>query len=182
MDKIVGIDKIVEIKYELREGGLGGDLLEIMDEHWPLKFYFGSSIMLPAFENHIKGLREGESFSFLLPADQAYGHIDPALIREVPLKQFENDMWFDPENLEVGDRVSINAAHTKGGAQIGVITEKSEKNILVDFNHSLAGKDLHFSGQILFIREPMVDERVHQRYIEPNGIRSNSRLSDGPDL
>jgi FKBP-type peptidyl-prolyl cis-trans isomerase SlyD len=171
---------IVELKYELREGGCGGELLEMMDEHWPLKFYFGGGSMLPAFESHLAGLAEGDAFAFTLQASEAYGDIKPDLIRVIPMAALEQDPMFNPDQLEPGEILLLR--DTDGREVSGLVTEVLPNGFLVDFNHALAGKSLHFSGNILYIREPRTEERQYKRYIEPNGIRSNSRLSDGPDL
>ncbi|MDX5325200.1 MAG: FKBP-type peptidyl-prolyl cis-trans isomerase [Bacteroidota bacterium] len=175
-------DRIVELSYRLTEGGPTGPVLEVMNEFWPLKFYFGSKEfpLLAAFEKNLEGLMEGDEFSFTLSPEEAYGNLDPDRIREIPFKEFEGDMWFDPENLEVGDRITVKASN--GKEDPGLITEVLQHSMLVDFNHALAGKFLHFSGRILLVREPLPMEAEQKRYIEPNGVRSNSRLSDGPDF
>lgn len=180
--KTVAPHHIVELKYELHEGGIQGPLLEIMDEHWPLKFYFGAGAMLPAFEAQLEGLTEGSDFQFAIGAAEAYGEINPEKIRVVPLSAFEDDMWFQPDQMEVGERLFVKHPTTAGKGELGVITELLPHGFLVDFNHAMAGKDLFFTGQILFIRNPRAEELEAKRYIEPNGIRSNSRLSEGPDL
>ncbi|GCD79034.1 FKBP-type peptidyl-prolyl cis-trans isomerase [Schleiferia thermophila] len=179
--KYIDHDTIVELSYELRDGGPFGPLLEVMSENWPLKFYFGSGMMLPAFEAHLHGLREGDHFSFALTPSEAYGHIRADLIREINLSELPDSEFFPNRVFEKGDFVSFSFDSSASHAT-GVVTEVLPNSIVVDFNHSLAGKDLHFSGKVLFIRNPTPDEAVQKRYIEPNGIRSNSRLSDGPDL
>jgi FKBP-type peptidyl-prolyl cis-trans isomerase SlyD len=180
MSKVITGEVIVELKYELREGGASGELLEMMDEHWPLKFYFGGGSMLPAFEAQLAGLSEGDAFSFTLNPDDAYGQVKPELFREIPLSTFEDDPMFQPDQMESGEILLLRDA---GGREIsGTVIEILPESYLIDFNHALAGKDLHFSGNILYIRTPRAEERNHKRYIEPNGVRSNSRLSDGPDF
>lgn len=174
-------DTIVELSYELREGGPSGPLLEVMSENWPLKFYFGSGAMLPSFEANLIGLREGDHFSFTLCASEAYGHIRADLIKEINLSELPESEFFPDRMYERGDYISFEF-EPMGRPVTGIVTEVLPNSIVVDFNHSLAGKDLHFSGKVLFIRNPTPDEAVQKRYIEPNGIRSNSRLSDGPDL
>lgn len=172
----VAPDLIVELKYTLREGGENGEVLEIMDEHWPLKFYFGGQNMLPAFERNLEGLAEGEGFSFLLHPEEAYGPLDPNKIREVSLQELPESERFPFKDYSVGDRLVFNMGTQE--EQLGTVSEVLDGSVLVDFNHALAGKDLHFAGRILFIRRAREDELVAKRYIEPNGIRSDSRLDD----
>lgn len=174
--KRISPGNIVELKYTLQEGGPQGEVLEIMDEHWPLKFYFGSGTMLPGFEKGLEGLAEGQPFQFTLPPEQGYGALDPAQIKEIPLEDMPESERFPFKDFEVGDRLVFDMGSEK--ERLGTIREVLDQSVLVDFNHALAGKHLHFSGQVLFIREPRPDEATARRYIEPNGIRSDSRLGD----
>jgi FKBP-type peptidyl-prolyl cis-trans isomerase SlyD len=43
----------------------------------------------------------------------------------------------------------------------GKIVEVDSENVKMDFNHPLAGTDLHFQGEILDIREATEDELAH---------------------
>jgi FKBP-type peptidyl-prolyl cis-trans isomerase SlyD len=43
----------------------------------------------------------------------------------------------------------------------GLVIEVGEKNVTMDFNHPLAGYDLHFSGSILEVREATAEELDH---------------------
>ena len=174
--KTIKDNLIVELKYVLREGGPKGEVMEVMDEHWPLKFYFGSKAMLPAFEENLKGLAEGSSFTFTLEAKDAYGLLNPALLKEVATKDLPDSQRFPNKSFEKGDRLVFDMGEKN--ESLGTVTEVLSDSLLVDFNHALAGKDLHFSGQVLYIRAPRQEEEEAQRYIEPNGIRSDSRLRD----
>ena len=168
--------KIIELKYVLKEGGENGEVLEVMDEHWPLKFYFGSGQMLPSFEENLMHQLEGKAFQFQISAKEAYGTIDPKLIKEVTLNELPDSEHFPNRQFEVGDRLVFGLGRKE--ERLGTVSEVLENSVLVDFNHALAGKDLHFSGQVLYVRDPREDELLAQRYIEPNGIRSDSRLRD----
>lgn len=174
--KVIEKDKIVELKYTLREGGARGEVMEVMDEHWPLKFYFGSGQMLAGFEANLLGLAEGSSFEFTLPAAEAYGVLDPDLIQEMPFHALPESERFPNKEFEPGDRLVFDMGRPQ--ERLGTVSEVLEQSVLIDFNHALAGKDLHFQGQVLYIREPRQEEKAAERYIEPNGIRSDSRLRD----
>ena len=43
----------------------------------------------------------------------------------------------------------------------GKILEVLEKEVLIDFNHPLAGKDLHFTGEVVSVRAATPDEISH---------------------
>ena len=162
---------IVELSYTLRNSDQV--VIEQMTVQWPLKFYFGSGAMLPAFEEHLRGLEQGSHFEFSIPAKDAYGTIDPALIEEVPLNQLPDSEDFPNRVYERGDHLQFSKGNQ---TRVGRVVEVMDNAITVDFNHSLAGEDLHFTGRIIHVRPPRADEAVEKRYIEPNGIRSDSRL------
>lgn len=162
---------IVELSYTLRNSDQ--QVMEQMSEQWPLKFYCGSGAMLPDFEAQLYGLAEGSRFEFMLLTENAYGHINPKMIQEIPLNQIPDSEDFPNRVYERGDQLQFA---DRQGARVGRVVEVLENAIVVDFNHSLAGCDLHFSGRVLQVRKPRKDEAVEQRYIEPNGIRSDSRM------
>ncbi len=174
--KKIAAHLIVELKYTLREGGENGEVLEIMDEHWPLKFYFGGGNMLVAFESQLEGLQEGQSFAFTLKPEQAYGPLDPDQLMEIALADIPDSQRFPNKEFAPGDRLVFNQGQEN--ERLGTVSEVMEGSLLIDFNHALAGKHLHFTGRVLYIREPREEELLNKRYIEPNGIRSDSRLGD----
>jgi FKBP-type peptidyl-prolyl cis-trans isomerase SlyD len=162
---------IVELSYTLRNSDQ--HVIEHMSEQWPLKFYCGSGAMLPGFEANLEGLTEGSRFEFTLSAKEAYGTINPEYIQEIPINQLPDSEDFPNRVFERGDQLQFS---DEDGVRVGRIVEVLENAIVVDFNHSLAGADLHFTGRVLQVRKPRPDEAVEKRYIEPNGIRSDSRL------
>lgn len=178
--KTVGPKQIIEIKYVLREGSADGEVYEVMDENWPFKFLFGSGALLPAFEAHLRGLQEGQLFEFVLRAQDAYGEKDSTRKVQLFLDEIEESHRYPIVNYEEGDNISLNIKD--GKTFTGRIEQLTEKYMIVDGNHAMAGKDLHFSGQILNIRDARQDELEHNRYIEPNGFRSNSTLTEPPNV
>ncbi len=178
MVKRIAPHTVVELTYELREGGPSGDLLERMDSNYPLKFYFGVGSMLPAFEQALDGLREGERFSFSLTPNEGYGSLNPNKIVEVHASQYRNDPWIDEKSIDKGDRMIFHNPNTQK-PELGTVTEVMSDSVLVDFNHAMAGKTLHFSGAVLYVRNPRLDEQEQKRYIEPDGIRLNQNSKNG---
>ncbi len=177
--KTVESGKIIEIKYELREDDASGEVMEVMDEHWPFKFMFGTGALLEAFETELLGKEEGRLFEFTLKPDQAYGERDMNAVIQVFKDDISPNHRYPLDNYEEGDFIAVNTE--KGEVINGTILSLATSYILVDTNHAMAGKQLHFKGQILNIRSPRIDEKEHGRYIEPNGFRSNSTLHEPPN-
>ena len=49
----------------------------------------------------------------------------------------------------------------EGNHMRGIVREINEEMVKMDFNHPLAGYDLHFAGEILAVREATKDELDH---------------------
>lgn len=160
--------KIVTLVYELRSGSADGELLERMNYNWPLIFYFGSGTMLKAFEAKLNGLKEESTFEFVLKAEEAYGFKDPSLLIKIPKEKF-----LDPDTQQPlampGEYVNLNEDHDQLIA--GKVVEVNQNTVIIDCNHEMAGKDLHFKGMIADVREATVEEHIQKRYIESDGVR-----------
>jgi|AntRauTorckE5430_2_1112549.scaffolds.fasta_scaffold12255_2 FKBP-type peptidyl-prolyl cis-trans isomerase SlyD len=164
---IVEDQNIVTLAYDLRERDAKGPLLERMDPNWPFKFYFGSDKLLPAFEEHLRGLEEGDGFEFTLSPEEAYGPVEQGNIIEVPRSAFEG---LGDNVLIVGNYVTLT--DDLGDAHNGKILSWTTDKVSVDFNHEMAGRTLHFSGVVLNVREATVDEHIRKNYIEEDGVRN----------
>jgi FKBP-type peptidyl-prolyl cis-trans isomerase SlyD len=172
--------RIVELKYVLREGDGNGPVLEVMDEHWPFKFMFGAGVMLPAFERELEGLPDGAPFAFTLKAKDAYGEEDAAKHILLFMDDIDENDRFPLDAFEKGDFITLTTADKRQVA--GEILQLGDDYLVVNTNHVMAGKDLHFEGRILFVREARPDELRNNRYIEPNGYRSHSTLKEPPNV
>ena len=166
---VVAEQNIITITYELRNEGPEGELLEVMDVHYPFKFYFGGGQLLPAFEDHLEGLAEGANFQFTLTPNEAYGDVEPDNIVDLPREIFQVDGVEATEALVVDSYISLTDYH--GYEHNGKILSFNEETVKIDFNHAMAGKTLHFTGVVLHIRKATVDELIQKAYLEEDGIR-----------
>jgi FKBP-type peptidyl-prolyl cis-trans isomerase SlyD len=149
-------NRMVSIIYELREASTKGRILEELTENKPLKFIYGTGRLLPSFEANLLSLSSGESFSFNLNSEQAYGDRREEMIIDVPISVFENEGKVDENICRVGNAVPMMDG--SGNTLNGIINEISSEFVKMDFNHPMAGVDLFFSGKILEVREPTQDE------------------------
>jgi FKBP-type peptidyl-prolyl cis-trans isomerase SlyD len=165
---IVEEQNVVTIAYELRDGGPSGELMERMDVNWPFKFLFGTGKLLPAFEEQLRGLSEDDTFEFVLKSEEAYGKVEAGNIIDVPMKAFEVDGVIPP-NLIV-ENTFVSLVDDTGESHQGKILSYTDTHVKVDFNHAMAGKQLHFKGVVLDIRKATVDELIRKHYIQEDGI------------
>lgn len=147
---------MVSLIYELRESNTSGKILEELNENKPLTFVFGTGRLLPAFESNLLSLNTGDNFNFNLSSGEAYGERREEMIIDVPISVFENEGKVDENICRVGNEVPM--IDSSGNPLKGIINEISSDFVKMDFNHPMAGVDLCFSGKILEVREPSLDE------------------------
>ena len=109
----------------------------------------GTGQLSPAIERRMLGLAEGAREVFALPAGEAFGERNPALLQRVKrslLAELGN-----PEVLyHVGDVVQFPTP--QGGASYaGVVRETAEDWLLFDFNHPLAGQPVSFEVHVIAV-------------------------------
>ncbi len=142
-------NQIVSLEYEVKDGD------EIVDSNVggaPLVFMFGKGQIIPGLESGIVDMSIGEKGKILVKSADAYGEFNDEARQEVPKDQFEGI------DLEVG--MTLYGQGEDGGTVQVVVKEIGEENIIIDFNHPLAGKDLMFSVVINNIREASAEEAM----------------------
>lgn len=159
-------NKVVSLTYTLRDGGALGDVVEVADEKNALVFLYGTGMMLPSFEKKLTDKQAGSDFSFLLKAEEAYGEQNPEAIVEFDKKIFEADGQMDPQ-MVVGKPVMMR--DEQDHTMRAVILAISEDKVKLDFNPPMAGKNLHFTGKILTVRDASAEEISHGHVHGPGG-------------
>lgn len=111
----------------------------------PITFLQGSHQILPALEDAIQDLSEGETKRITLPPKEAYGEVDPAAFQEVDSSSIPETMLYEGAILGVQDEF---------GQQFRIRIHKIDGNkVVVDFNHPLAGQTLTFDMKILAVKD-----------------------------
>ena len=150
-------NKFVSVIYDLNVGEENElELMESATEEHPLQFIFGSGTMLPAFEENIKELEAGSKFQFTLTPENAYGTFIEENVVELPKSIFEVNGKFDDEYIQEG--ITLPMMSSDGERLNGSVLEVKENVVVMDFNHPLAGETLHFSGVVIDVHEPTVEE------------------------
>ncbi len=150
-------NKYVSLAYDLNVGeGSDRELMEQATAERPMEFIFGANMMLEAFENQIKGLGQGDAFSFQLSPDEAYGDYDETKLVELPKNIFEINGKIDDEVLFEGNTVPM--MDSSGNRLVGSVVSISDDVVTMDFNHPLAGERMYFDGRVVGIREASAEE------------------------
>jgi FKBP-type peptidyl-prolyl cis-trans isomerase SlyD len=149
-------NRFVSLAYTLHESDSNGRVIETVNESAPLTFVFGAGRLLPAFEANLAGLEDGASFEFRLNAADAYGEKREEMVISLPRNIFEDEGVLRNEICFAGNTVPM--MDSQGNRMNGVVTEIGDAFVMMDFNHPLAGTDLHFSGKVVGVREATPEE------------------------
>jgi FKBP-type peptidyl-prolyl cis-trans isomerase 2 len=140
--KMIADGSKVSIEYTLKlddgstaDTNVGGD---------PLVYEQGKGQILPALEKELAGLSVDDTKKVNLSAKDGYGEVDPAAIQRVPASAI-------PEEARKAGAQLL--AQDPAGQQRPVRVQAVEGDqVVVDMNHPLAGKALHFDVKILAIQ------------------------------
>ena len=130
----------VKVNYTVRLDD--GTVFDSTKDHEPLTFTIGLGKVIPGFEKEIMGMGTGESKTVKVSVEDAYGPYYKELIKEVDRAQFPADF-----NFEVGQRLELPGGD--GKSALVTVLGVSEKTVIFDTNHPLAGKELSIDIELL---------------------------------
>ena len=113
----------------------------------------GGNHLLPAIEEAIIGLEEGDKKTIEVDSENAFGARNPALIQLVPMKEFKRQGMTPYPGMRIQSEGSTGKILTVNGGRVRV-----------DFNHELAGRDLVYDVEVTEIIED--DEEKIKSMIE----------------
>ncbi len=162
---------VVSVKYKLTvsdDNFQTEDLVEETSPENPFTFLFGSGGLLEEFEGNLKGLNVGSPFDFKITAANGYGHASQENVVRIPIEAFvAPGEELDTEMVAEGNFLPM--VDDQGNHMQGLVVEVGADFIVMDFNHPLADKDLHFSGEVLDVREASAEELAHGHAHGPGG-------------
>jgi FKBP-type peptidyl-prolyl cis-trans isomerase SlyD len=96
----------------------------------------------------------GESKDVVVPPGDGYGEFDAEAVLEVSRSEFPEDMPIQPGlELQVSDE-SKQPRYAR-------IESVEGENVRLNFNHPLAGKELHFNVKVVSLRAATDEELEH---------------------
>ncbi len=111
-------------------------------------------MMIPKFEESIKGLNAGDKTSFTIEPGDGYGERNPEAIAQLPV-----DMFQGQELPPVGAVLPLS--DNQGNNFQAVVLEVTPEFVVADLNHPMAGKTLAFDVEILSNRPATEEELAH---------------------
>jgi len=122
-----------------------GTVADSTDEDEPLRFVMGDGTLIEGLELVLYGLKPGDRQCLSIDPRDAFGFPDEENIHTMPRSEFPAEM-----QLEAGLIISFT---TPSGEEVpGAIREIKDDEVVVDFNHPLAGNEIIFDVEILEIK------------------------------
>jgi len=142
---------VVSLDYRLHLGD--GETVDASDPGEPLRYVHGEGNIVPGLESALHGLEMGATRQVVVAPAEGYGEHDPRGLQEVQKEAF------GPELPEVGDE--LMARGPQGETVPFVVKEIRAETVLVDLNHPLAGRTLHFDVTVREVRPATAEELEH---------------------
>jgi FKBP-type peptidyl-prolyl cis-trans isomerase SlyD len=151
---------VVGIDYALHLGD--GEVVDRSEPGEPLTYLHGEGQIVPGLETALEGLSVGDQKQVVVGPDDGYGTHDPRGVQEVPKGAFPPD--FDPK---IG--MELTAEGPSGEPVPFTIREVKPEAVVIDLNHPLAGRTLHFDVTVREVRVATAEELEHGHAHGPEG-------------
>jgi FKBP-type peptidyl-prolyl cis-trans isomerase SlyD len=142
-------DQIVSILYEVKDAQ-SGELIDSNINGNPLTFIIGRGQLIIGLENALYEMAVNERKEVFVEAANAYGIYNEGATQTLPIEQFEG--------IQLEEGLTLQGQSEDGQAFSVRVKSFSATDVVVDFNHPLAGKDLIFSVEVTAIRDANADE------------------------
>jgi FKBP-type peptidyl-prolyl cis-trans isomerase 2 len=110
-----------------------------------LTFQLGEGQVVTGFNDGVLGMETGETKTFNIPCETAYGSRNDQAVQAVPKSAF-------PEGFEFNTGGLVEGTGPDGQPFRARILAIKDEEIALDFNHPLAGKDLNFTVELLEVK------------------------------
>ena len=149
-------DTMVRFRYEMAIIDELGKRTEQVEKSKPLSFLVGHGKLLEPFEQALLGLSKDDVFDFVLQSDATFGPYKKQAVQTFDKAEIIDGIDLKEGDIEVGSSLPMQT--DDGIPFTGQVIEITDDKIVLDFNHPLAGKDLHFKGSIISVREATPEE------------------------
>lgn len=154
----VAKQKVVSIHYTLKD--TSGNTIDSSIGSQPLLYIHGIGALIPGMEEGLEGKQKGDKVELNVSPEKGYGLRDERMVQKMPRSAFGD------QKVEVGMQFH---AGTKNGQQVVTVTKVELDGVTIDGNHELAGQELHFSVEVMDVRNATAEELDHGHVHGPGG-------------
>jgi FKBP-type peptidyl-prolyl cis-trans isomerase SlyD len=142
--------RVIAFNYVLKNAQ--GELLDASEPNQPLPFLEGRQQIIPALEEVIVKMVEGDKQNVSLAAKDAYGEFRQDMIMEVPKEELAH------LKIDVGAHLQLQL---QSQTRVVKVSKISDTHVTLDGNHPLAGVDLVFDIEVVLVRQATAEEMQH---------------------
>ena len=144
-------DLVVSMEYTLH---VDGKVFDSSEGQEPLEFLAGASNIITGLEREMIGMKIGESKDVVIAPEDGYGELDEEAYMDVPRSEF-------PEDMPMRPGVEMEMSDDDGNPMYARIDSVDGDTVALNFNHPLAGKELHFNVKVVGLRSATKEELKH---------------------
>ncbi|MFP4333395.1 MAG: peptidylprolyl isomerase [Campylobacterales bacterium] len=143
---------VYTFEYELSDFNTGEKLDSNVGQE-PLSIVTGSGSIIKGLEEKLVDLKEGDEKKIVVKPEDGYGVYNEGMIEQHSADQFKD--------IELSKGMVLYGS-TEDGQTVQVsVKDFDDDNVMIDFNHPLAGKTLVFDLKVLGLREASEDEATN---------------------
>lgn len=125
-----------------------------LDTQAGFEYIAGMNEFIPALEERVIGLSEGDSFEATLPPELHFGQPNPEHQITISKEDFGQE-----SDAEVGGVYEFD--DEDGHPFMATVTAIEGDQVSIDCNHPWCGKNLTFKVDVVGVRQPTADELAH---------------------
>jgi FKBP-type peptidyl-prolyl cis-trans isomerase SlyD len=157
---IISHDAVAVITYTLKDDE--GKTIDTNVGQSPLHYLHGHGNLVPGLEKELEGKSAGDRIQITVAPEQGYGQYDAARSFEIPKTELGPNI-----NPQKGMILSMRGPN--GVAMPVTILKVKLNTVVLDGNHQLAGKNLHFDVTVQSVRKAKKEELAHGHAHGPGG-------------
>ena len=142
---------VVSLSYTLKNSD--GVELDKAGADEAMNYLHGAKNIVLGLEEEIELMKVGGKKDVTVPPEKGYGDVDPTLMLKVARSNFPADM-----DIQLGMQFSSEMG---GKENVFTVEGVDGDQVNVNGNHPLAGQTLHFSIEVLGIRDATEEELSH---------------------
>ena len=142
---------VVSMEYTLK---IDGEVIDSSEGQDPLEFLTGHGNIIPGLESEMIGMKIGDNKDVVVAPADGYGEYDDEAFLDVPKDQF-------PADMPVEEGLELTVRDDSGEGRYARIETVDGETVRLNFNHPLAGDELHFNVKVVSLREPTDEELEH---------------------
>lgn len=143
------MSKVMGIEYTLKDANTG-EQLDTNVGGAPLEFIAGKGQIIPGLESKLLEMNLNDEADVLVEPKDAYGELSEEAIQTLPKEQFAG--------IELAEGMSLYGTGEQGETVQVTVKEVKEEEVIIDYNHPMAGKTLMFSVAVLSLRDATAEE------------------------